>query len=381
MKTKKEEGFVHQFTLKYRAKSFSEIFGQPGPIKEFLVKRKARKISQAYLIKGKYGTGKTSFAQLMAMSIQCLNPKENGDPCCECPSCKSIISESFDRDTVMLDGSTIGLKDDVIEFASMADSMPMYDPKKVFIIEETDQLSNGAKNALLKILEKPRKNVHFILLSMNNTGVPAPIQSRCQTFFFKPISTIDTMRALKSIMEKEGLWEDTSIPDTFKTEGLATISNVSQGSLRDAVQILERAISGNYYTLKELYENVGVLDEGTIAKVLLKILNGECAYAELENYEPLEIFQLGYTILTNANMYKATKYVKNEYFADQVRAIANHKNFEELIEAFRRIASKAKSFLRRSEVYDDIALFYRRVLTPVAGTQQIPTRVVGRKLV
>ncbi|HNQ20669.1 MAG TPA: AAA family ATPase, partial [Bacteroidales bacterium] len=231
---------MKDLAITLRPRKLSEIFNQNSIVNELQTRATSKKWPTAMLFKGPSGTGKSTAAQIVAMTINCTHLDSEGNPCGKCASCKSIINEKFDRDTLVLDGSTIGVKDDVISFGNLADMSPMMDKNRVLIIEESDQLSTAAKNALHKILEKPRDHVHFILLSMYNSGLPISIQSRCQTFNFKSFGLKDVALGLHTIMKNLNLWTDETIPDNFKTEGLLTLASASKGSFREAIQYLEK---------------------------------------------------------------------------------------------------------------------------------------------
>ena len=203
---------MKNLAITLRPRTFADVFNQSSVVKELEERAVSKDWPTAMLLKGPSGSGKTTVAQIVAMTINC-SALENGNPCGACASCKSIMEERFDRDTLVLDGSTIGVKDDVVSFGNLADMAPMMDKKKVLIIEEADQLSASAKNALHKILEKPRSHVHFILLSMFPNGLPPSIQSRCQTYTFKAFGMKEIAYGLKDVMTTLKLWDDTSIPD------------------------------------------------------------------------------------------------------------------------------------------------------------------------
>ena len=229
------------------------------------------------LFQGPTGVGKTSLAFLVAAAIQCRNVDEQGNACGTCPTCIDIFEEKFTRGcTHMLDGSSSS-KDDVISrIAETIHTTPLHGPKHVFIVEEVDQLSTQAKNAFHKFLEKPSPYVHFILLSMseaNGNKVPPSIMDRCQPYHFKPISEKDIAYTLKGILEKEGLWD--TLPAEFKKEGLFLLINNAGGSLRRAVQFVERAMIGELYTVEEIEENYKFMSETSSLGLLKSLVMGE----------------------------------------------------------------------------------------------------------
>lgn len=347
--------------ISLRPRSFNNVFNQDNTIKELKERTKKKDWPNAMLLKGASGTGKSTVAQIIAMTINCSNPKDNGDPCCECASCKSIMEERFDRDTIVLDGSTIGVKDDVISFGQLADMSPMQDPKKVLIIEESDQLSTSAKNALHKILEKPRNHVHFILLSMVATGLPPSIQSRCQTFNFKSFGLKDVAMGLKKVMEDIDLWASPDIPDSFKMEGLLTLASASKGSFREAIQYLEKCIIGKYYTREDIRSNLGIIDTTTLNELLNKLLNSDTTFFEsFKTIDFNEFFNLGYYTITNAYIYSISGYVEDEWMADTMKGLGSHPRLREVLLLFEDIFKESKPYLKKTYILSRISQYFTK---------------------
>ena len=366
---------MEQFSIDLRPRTFDELLGQDRIKKDLLKRAKTGTWPRAILIQGMYGTGKTTAAQIIAMSLQCQYKDEKGNPCGECPSCKSIIEERFDRDTMRLDGAQIGQKDSVIEFTSVIKVKPMYDPKRVFIIEESDQLSPAAINALLKILEHPQDNIHFILLSMKQGGPPPAIQSRCQVFNFKPFSIKETMLSLKAIMEKMGYWNDENIPVTFKTEGLSFIASASKGSLRLALQYLEGALVGEYFTLEQLQEAFSTVDEVATYNILRGILSlskDEGMWESIYKADAAELYNYMTAVLADVMIFKQTGYIKNEMFLHSTKQLAANPYIDSLFELITNYPALQKPYIRKADLIASLAMFY------IKNNNTLPTRPVRR---
>lgn len=366
---------MKQFSIQLRPHTFDDILGQDR-IKKDLIKRAMTKTwPKAMLMQGMYGTGKTTTAQIVAMSIQCEHPDEKGNPCGVCPSCKSIIEERFDRDTMRLDGSQIGQKDSVIEFTSVIKVTPLYDPKRVFIIEESDQLSSAAINALLKILEHPQDNIHFILLSMKPGGAPPAIQSRCQVFNFKPFTIQETMLALKSIMEKQGYWQDETIPAEFKTQGLSFIASASKGSLRTALQYLETAIVGESFTMDALQEAFSTVDEVAtynILKGVLSLSKDEGMWESIYKADATDLYNYMTAVLADAMIYKQTGYIRNEMFLGSTKQLVANPYIDSLFELITNYPALQKPYIRKADLIAALAMFY------IKNNNTPPTRPIRR---
>jgi len=347
-----------QLSIALRPKILSDVYGQNSIVKSLQKRALTRDFPNAMLLKGMTGTGKTTVAQIIAMMINCKNPLENGDACQKCDSCRSIIEERFDRDTIRLDGGASS-KSDVIDFSHLADASPMYDKNKIFIIEEIDQLSTGGKNALLKLIEKPIKNTYFILLSMVPMGISQALQSRCQVFNFYPFTRKDVMYALKASMEKMGLWNKPGIPISFYLEVIPVISDSCQGSLRTAIQTLESCMIGEYYTVEDVKKNLGIVSAVAINDMVLSILNVKKEFFnQFEDIDIQEFFNLSYTILSTAAAYRITKQAKYEYFEEQTKLLSEHENLVDVMRVFDDIHSACGTYLKKSYIVSKISQFY-----------------------
>jgi DNA polymerase III gamma/tau subunit len=329
------------------------MYGLENIKRYFYEKAKTKDWPKAMLFRGQFGNGKTTAALLFAQAIVCKNPKPNGDPCGECVECDAVINERFDSAVQMIDGGQSG-KADVLEQVTEFSSGAFFANKRVMIIEEIQELSTAAKNSLLKILEMPKPNVHFILLSMEFGGASG-FASRCVPFNFKKIPVKELMLFMKQTMEAEGLWTSTDIPDEFRMRGLATIAQVAQGSIRQALQLLETCIIGKYFTAQEIVDNLGIADESMVIETLLQLCDGRNpeVWGELMKYEPFEFFSLGYKIVSDSAIYKASGYLAgegNSFFENNTKALAAKPALEALLEAFDKLAPNTKPYLRKSEL-------------------------------
>lgn len=352
---------ITQLSISLRPQRLEDVFGQQGVVKELLTRQKDNKWPRAMLFKGLTGTGKTTCAQLVAMAIQCKNPGSNNSPCGICDECMSIRREQWDRGTELLDAGADSGKQDIQNLLQGADTASFYGPKKVFIIEESDQLSKAAMNSLLKILEKPNANVHFILLSMLSGGVPPAIQSRCQTFNFKPFMAKDIMFALKGSMEKLNLWTDPSIPDDFRIKGLGTIALASLGSLREATQLLEKCLVGKYFTAEEIRANLGIIDEETITSALEKLMKRDVSFFNsIDGLDLTEFFNIAYTALSDAYVYSLTEFIKNEYFEGQVKSLSSYTTLPELVALFNGIQEESHGYIKKAYFMNKLAAYFSK---------------------
>lgn len=352
----------NQWTITKRPHTFNDLY-KCDQIKKYfygLVSKK-KDFPNAVLFQGKYGCGKTTSAKILAQMMVCQNPHENGDPCCECPSCRAIIDETFNRDVMQIDGGQAG-KDEIIETVNNFSSLPPFkDKKKVIIIEEIQELSTKAKNSLLKTLEMPKKNVHFIFTSMENMA-SSGLTSRCEVFKFKPATTLEIMYYLKEIMDKEivdgvSLWDRQDISMEFKTEGLKAIADSCDGSYRAALQQLEQCIDSGLFDISSLQKEIGIASQQTFINCLDDMLNGnpsERLFNTLVEGDYNANFNLMFKVITEAETYrifKALPYGDNEYFVKQAAAYAAHKNFIKVKDAFYKFAVENKDYIKKNCYY------------------------------
>lgn len=218
---------------KYRSQTFGEMVGQKVISTTLRQAVESDKISHAYLFSGPRGTGKTSAAKIFAKAMNCPN-QVDGEPCNHCDICRDITNGSLE-DVIEIDAASNNGVDEIREIRDKSTYAPSRATYKVYIIDEVHMLSTGAFNALLKTLEEPTENVVFILATTELHKIPATILSRVQRFEFKSIKQGAIKEHLASILEKEGL--------TFDDEALTIISRRAEGGMRDALSILDQALS------------------------------------------------------------------------------------------------------------------------------------------
>ncbi len=218
---------------KWRPKTFDDIIGQEHVTTTLKNQIANDRIAHAYLLCGTRGTGKTSTAKVMAKALNCLNPKD-GNPCNECEMCKKI-SQGLAIDVTELDAASNNGIDKIRDIIDDTKYPPQEGRYKIYIMDEVHMLSVGAVNAFLKTLEEPPENVIFILATTDPQKLPITILSRCQRFDFKRISIKDLTERLRTIVTAQGVLAD--------DKSLDLIARVSDGAARDALSILDQAIS------------------------------------------------------------------------------------------------------------------------------------------
>lgn len=220
---------------KWRPRIFDEISGQEH-ITSILKKQcENNRVSHAYLFCGTRGTGKTSSAKILAKAVNCENP-QNGNPCNECAACKAIDSGSA-TDVLEIDAASNNRVDNVRDLRDEVVYPPSVLKKRVYIIDEVHMLTDSAFNALLKTLEEPPEYVVFILATTEINELPPTIISRCIRFDFSRIDAEAVKKRLVFVAGQENIKLDDSAAEL--------LSNLADGSMRDALSLLEACSNGN----------------------------------------------------------------------------------------------------------------------------------------
>lgn len=250
---------------KWRPRVFDEISGQEH-ITQILKKQcAADRVSHAYLFCGTRGTGKTSSAKILAKAVNCEHPID-GNPCNECPSCKAIDSGAA-TDVLEIDAASNNRVDNVRDLRDEVVYPPSVLKKRVYIIDEVHMLTDSAFNALLKTLEEPPSYVVFILATTELNELPPTIISRCLRFDFSRISPDAVQKRLEFVANEEKI--------EIESDAAALISNLADGSMRDALSLLEACSNGHNGVLtKEAVRSVlGLAGEETIFALLHAVAN------------------------------------------------------------------------------------------------------------
>ena len=299
---------------KYRPKTFSDVVGQEVVVKILKNSILNNKISHAYIFSGPRGTGKTSIAKIFSKAVNCLNTTD-GDLCNNCENCLQNIDEEID--IIEIDAASNNGVDEIREIRNNVKLMPVHLKYKVYIIDEVHMLSTSAFNALLKTLEEPPKHVIFILATTEFNKIPATVISRCQKFDFKKITNKQIEDRLKYILEQE--------KKSLNGEVISLIAKLSDGGLRDAINMLDQVISleKENVTVDDVYNLIGDISEKNIIILLENIVSGNIKetlknineyYEEGKNFinicERLQLLIRNTIIFNNTDNYFDKEYEK-----------------------------------------------------------------------
>ncbi|KCV81192.1 DNA polymerase III subunits gamma and tau [Actibacterium atlanticum] len=262
---------------KYRPASFADLIGQEAMVRTLRNAFEADRIAQAFMMTGIRGTGKTTTARIIAKGMNCIGADGTGgpttDPCGMCEHCVGI-AEGRHVDVLEMDAaSNTGIDDirsTVIDNVAYAPSSARY---KVYIIDEVHMLSKSAFNALLKTLEEPPAHVKFIFATTEIRKVPVTVLSRCQRFDLRRIEPEVMIAHLRKVADAEGA--------EIAEDALALITRAAEGSVRDAMSLLDQAIShgAGETTADQVRAMLGLADRGRVLDLFDLIMKGDAAGA------------------------------------------------------------------------------------------------------
>ncbi len=260
--------------LKYRPQEFRDLIGQEVMSQTITNAIELGKTPNAYLLTGIRGVGKTTTARLIAKALNCQKNSDVKIKCTSekfCPTCEEIISSNH-IDILEMDAASKTGIDDIRELIENSKYSPTSAKYKIFIIDEVHMLSKQAFNGLLKTLEEPPPSLKFILATTEVRKIPVTILSRCQRFDLKRVSVEKLCNHLKDIAKKEN--------GKISDDAIRLIARTSEGSVRDAISLLDRALISNFISKNNLIEEndvremLGLADRSKIISLFKEVLNG-----------------------------------------------------------------------------------------------------------
>ena len=265
--------------LKYRPQDFKDLIGQEVLSKTITNAIKIGKTPNAYLLTGIRGVGKTTTARLIAKALNCENNVSQKNSCKPenlCDSCNEITNSSH-IDVLEMDAASKTGIDDVRDLIENSKYSPTSANFKIFIIDEVHMLSKQAFNGLLKTLEEPPPSLKFILATTEVKKIPITILSRCQRFDLKRVNIDEIFKHLEEISKKE--------KGNISSKALRIIAQVSEGSVRDGISLLDRAItyqnvnSKNEISDQDIRDMLGLADKSKVINLLKEIFEGNSVKA------------------------------------------------------------------------------------------------------
>jgi DNA polymerase-3 subunit gamma/tau len=251
---------------KWRPQKFSDLVGQEHVTETLANAIKNDRVAHAYIFSGARGVGKTTAARILAKALNCVHGP-TPTPCGECDSCREIAAGTS-LDVIEIDAASNRGIDQIRELREMVRYAPASSRSKVVILDEAHMLTGEASNALLKTLEEPPDRVIFVMATTQPEDLVDTIRSRSQHFHFRALTFSEITARLEEIAQKENLKIDTG--------ALAVISRMAEGSMRDALSLLEqaRAYCGEVITNDEVRELLGVVPDDALATLVSAIAEG-----------------------------------------------------------------------------------------------------------
>jgi DNA polymerase-3 subunit gamma/tau len=290
---------------KYRPQRFSEVIGQDHVTRTLKNAIEQQRIAHGYIFSGHRGIGKTTIARILAMALNCRSTDHPvPEPCGVCDSCIEVKAGQA-VDVIEIDAATNRGIDEIRELREAARYRPARDRFKIYILDEAHQITDAAFNALLKTLEEPPGHIVFMMATTEPEDIPQTIRSRCQHFSFHAVKFDDIVQQLRDIAGKEGI--------AAEDAALAMLAEAGDGSMRDALSIMDQAIAACGNKLEA--DNVRGLMGTVSSDVLEEIMNGVHANSSenvlttidkllVEGHSPLHFAKQAVRFLRNATVAK-----------------------------------------------------------------------------
>ncbi len=338
---------------KWRSKNFNEIVGQELSVR--MLKNSLYKGHHfpVYLFSGQRGCGKTTTARVFAAALNCdnleqfrKNPKKNSIPCLVCNSCKAMLSGKH-PDFIEMDAASHTGVDMIRQVIDAASFLPLMGSKKIYLIDEAHMLSKAAFNALLKILEEPPPSVLFILATTDPHKIIDTVKSRCFQLFFRSVDTPILNNYLHDICTKEQI--------SFDNAGLSCIIKETEGSVRDALNLLEQVrFSSARVTKESVLQVLGYLDDTQLLDLFDAVLNNGPAHVlqKIKNMK-LDTYAAEFIWRRLVDLSRALLWVKHgvqpQYFVDNLvdlKQLASACSFKKLNHVLDMLYTNESVFLK-----------------------------------
>ena len=256
---------------KFRPSTFDQLIGQPHVVQTLRNAILRKHVAHAYLFSGMRGVGKTTVARILAKALNCKNGP-TPEPCEQCESCEEI-TRGNSVDVIEIDGASNTGVDDVRELRENVKFSPFRGSYRIYIIDEVHMLSNSAFNALLKTLEEPPPHAVFVFATTEVHKIPATITSRCQHFNFRRIPRQEIVARLQAVVDHMNV--------TIGKQSVGAIARASEGSMRDALSLLDQAVAfgGTEVKDQDVEDMLGTVPDVLVRRLVDTVVKQDAAAA------------------------------------------------------------------------------------------------------
>lgn len=368
------------YALSLRPKSLDDMCGQKTIVAEMKKRSLTMEFPSVMIFGGDSGTGKTTMALILGALMNDPNPiKKDGycDPNPDSPEYKAVYSEAYNRNVCFYDASKMG-KEDVVALEDVVGTKSLFGGKKVIIIDEAQELSRHSKGATLKLLEKKREDVCIILCTMNPEVFDKSIRSRGQYYQFKSPNSADIAAYLFSLTERVGV----ELPDSFIEQGIFTVAENCEGSVRMAVQTLERCLTAELWTSEQIQQEFGYINSESLLTVVKTLLSRKAeAFKQIQEYDLKDFFYQSYKLLADCVVYLRTGLCDADWKKSQYESLRSlTKEVTELYTLYTEIDLKMGSYFKEQFCRVKLTDFLEVQAKPASRPNFVPSNSTGLKI-
>ncbi len=338
---------------KWRPRTFSQLVGQDHVNKALINSLKQQRLHHAYLFTGTRGVGKTSVARLLAKALNC-EQGISAEPCLKCDACIAIEQGRF-IDLIEIDGASRTRVEDTRELLENVQYAPTTGRFKIYLIDEVHMLSQHSFNALLKTLEEPPSHVKFILATTDPQKLPVTVLSRCLQFSLKHIQPVVIANYLQQILNEE------NIP--YEMNALTLLANAAQGSMRDALSLLDQALAGcgDHLNVHDVKNSLGYTQQDYAIQLLQALVN----------LNPEQLLTISRQIAEEGGHFR--------YVLDEILCYLHQISITQSIPGTHQLITPAPEVLTLSHqmLPEDVQLFYQIALKGTQDMPCAPTMAIG----
>lgn len=367
---------------KWRSKNFDQIVGQDLAVKILKNSLYLNKFFPVYLFSGQRGCGKTSTARIFTAAVNCerltdfqTNPKQFSIPCLECSSCTSMASGKH-PDFIEIDAASYTGVDNVRQIIEASTLLPVMGKKKVYLIDEAHMLSKAAFNAFLKILEEPPVSVLFILATTDAEKIIDTVRSRCFQLFFDPIAQPKLLDHLKNICQSESI--------KFDDPGLELIIRESEGSARDALNLLEQVrFSVSKVDKASVLSVLGYTSDEDIEELFFILALKKSAAELFAHLDKINFYKVSanYIWARLIDLFRVYARAKNGFESSQInKELLKEVDYQNLLTALEYICSNELVFLKTTNKHILLETLFLRIISLQDGAAAVKNVTTSRPI-